>query len=455
MSSTYTGVPGNVSLGSAVQETIPGDGDARSASATNVGMQKLADYLEATRQVAILGSGLPLFEGFENATFPPAAPNGGWAAPSVNYGSDLAYQRDTSNPITGTASANRNSGQTASTNSSMSLTLCFDSPSRISFVLDLLCNASYGDHLDFYIDGVLTGKWSTVSNTVSSSGRWVSDPLREGKHTFDWRFVRGASGSVANEKARIDAVNVVPESIWMGDRANRILIEDDFDGPVPSVVTSWRWATITGTHAGTMAGSLNNPVFGAWDLNTAATAIGDEEGITLEQNQSGGSNSFSGWGTYMPFAEALISIPSLAGVAVEFGISAGGIPSNGGSFSGSAWIYDSTLGTDWRFRTGNAGTLTTNPTGITAVAATWTRLGLSVAQGLTNGNGALGMINGQSLPNTGGANHSGSTQNLPPTTGTANFLPYAVVYSRTAAAAKTVAIDYFKFLGQRAAGLIG
>jgi hypothetical protein len=45
----YTGVAGNVSLASAVQTTVPADGDADNAATFTVGMQKADDYLEALR----------------------------------------------------------------------------------------------------------------------------------------------------------------------------------------------------------------------------------------------------------------------------------------------------------------------------------------------------------------------------------------------------------------------
>jgi hypothetical protein len=50
LSTTYSGVPGNVSLGSVVQVTIPQDGvDTEGVASVNTPFQKIADYLEYLR----------------------------------------------------------------------------------------------------------------------------------------------------------------------------------------------------------------------------------------------------------------------------------------------------------------------------------------------------------------------------------------------------------------------
>lgn len=45
MSSTYTGTPGNVTPGAAVDVTIPADGDALNTASVNVALQEILDYI--------------------------------------------------------------------------------------------------------------------------------------------------------------------------------------------------------------------------------------------------------------------------------------------------------------------------------------------------------------------------------------------------------------------------
>jgi hypothetical protein len=52
LSTTYTGVPGNISALTPVTATIPADGDALSAASVNTPLQKLADYVAFLEQQA-------------------------------------------------------------------------------------------------------------------------------------------------------------------------------------------------------------------------------------------------------------------------------------------------------------------------------------------------------------------------------------------------------------------
>lgn len=403
--------------------------------------------------IAQLGIALPsaagYLQGFESGTFPPT--DGGsvaWTAPSVRFGSDLAYVRDTNNPITGSASANRPGAQSTNQNSSVGFDVFLLAPTRIAFIIDLLCNASFGDHFDFYIDGVLTAKWSTTTNATVSAGRFVSDVIREGYHTFDWRFVRGGSVSVASEKARLDAVNLIPESVW-SDSSNRIFAFDDmmYGGwGAPAFATPGMWSdTWLGGQGSETLGFPDAALSGGvTQITSRAVAIGD----AIQIWTANGSLT-AVQGTFFPFLEALINLPSITNMFAEFGVSDGVA---GAGTNAVKWVYDSAVGTDWRFKTIVGGVATTNPTGINAVAGTPIRLGITGCVGLTNGNGWLGMVNGQALAGAG-ANHMGSTQNLP---GAAVNRPYFLVGSRVGAAAKSMNIDWFKFMAQRSnAALIG
>jgi hypothetical protein len=418
--------------------TTPVDADTPNAASLQVSIQQLANRTAYLNAGSFSGK---IFEGFESATFPPATPAGFWSAPSVRFNTDVAYARDTVNPITGTASANRGAGQGANQSGSLGLSNVYlDSPSRISFVIDLLCNASFGDHLDFYIDGVLTAKWSTTTNATISAGRFVSDVLREGVHTFDWRFVRGASVSVASEKARIDAVNITPESVW-SDRPNRIYLDEDFLYNTGSTPTGWTAAL--GANPGSVAydTSPGTDRFGVVRVTSGAVGIGDQTTLSL----LGVNSSWCSAGNF-PFLEFWINLPALTNIAVDVGIMSSVLTDS------VTWRYDSSLGTDWKFRTSVGGVATTNPTGLVA-ATGWTRLALFGAAGLTNGNGWLGSINGQVAPGAG-ANHMGSTQNLVGSAVVAR--PVISVASRTVANGAIVYCDLLKVMSQRSnASLLG
>ena len=378
-------------------------------------------------------------QGFEPGLFPPNDGGGiQWSAPSYRFLSDVAFVRDTSNPIANLASANRPGSQSASTNSSMGFDVFLLAPSRIAFVLDLLCNNSFGDHLDFYVDGSLNGTWSTTGNTVPSSGRYVTTVLREGYHYFDWRFVRGAAISVANEKSRIDLVAVMPESSW-SDRYIKLQIDEDFI--VAGLIANGLWSSGNSGNAGTVApGTI--AAGGSLAVTSAAVAIGDWEVLNLNT----GLVIFPGVSPaqYAPFLDVGVYLPSVTQMFVEVGFWDG----NTNFQNYAAWVYDSNVGTDWRFKTVLANVATTNPTGIVALASGTTKLSLSAVAGLTNGNGWLGAINGSALPNTGGANHCGSTQNLPSSLVT---FPYVRVGSRIAAAAKAAQVDFIRMMAYRAA----
>ncbi len=419
---TLAGVTGaNVTTpSSGQQDTGWTVGQQGVSSYENWKSQNVYDWLS---QVALaLPSAAGFLQGFE-AGVPPTDQAGAWAAPSPRYGSDLAYQRDTVNPISGTASANRNSGQTANQNSSLGFDLFLLAPSRIAFVFDLLCNNSQGDHLDFFVDGVQVMKASTVANATVSAGRFVSDVLREGYHYFDWRFVRGASGSVASEKARVDLVGVTPESAWL-DRANRTIIDDDFFGYNAGLVTNGIWAAVNSGNAGTMVGGNSTLL----NITSASVAIGDWQALQVLT-----PSFFPGNSSGFPFAEALIGLATVVNCFAEFGFWDGTVN------NGAAWVYDSAVGTDWRFKTTVGGVTTTNPSGI--VPSGTQRLGVSGVGGLTNGNGWLGTINGQMIP-AAGANHQGSTSNNP---GSGLAIgPYIRVGSRVAAVGKALSLDYLR-----------
>jgi hypothetical protein len=243
---------------------------------------------------------LGFIEDFEVATFPPVATNS-WATPSVNFGSDSAWVRTTTNPITSTASASAPVPQALSTNSSLGLTITLLSPSRVSFLWAVNCNQNNGDHLDFYVDGVLTAQFSTqVSNTLIG-GRFMTDLIREGRHTFDWRFVRGGSASVGSEECKIDTVEIIPETFWQSDPGRLNFFDDCFGNATTNnnvaisatvdTTHSYPWVFNTSANTGIyfIGGNSggNFESMGAISIQSANVAAADWASMRLEGSGAG------------------------------------------------------------------------------------------------------------------------------------------------------------------------
>jgi len=428
VSTVYTGVGGNVSLASPVQITVPSDGDGDSAVSVNIPFQKGADYLEAFR----LSAGLS--EGFDSATFPPIT-TPGWTSPSSRFGSDLAWVRTTTGfqLLSGgtVAQAAAPSPQGTSTNSSLGLSALFFSPARLGFYFTVKCNITASDHLDFYVDGVLTAQWNCTATTAQATGRFHTDVLKEGVHTFDWRFVRGGSASIASEIAAIDMVEILPESKWY-DRGNRVEIYDEM--AYPATIGPF-WVASNSGNAGSIAGSPTGSVGqGLMQLTSAAVAIGDWEAAT-------GQIFVTPSGSFSAFFEANVLLPSLANVFAMFGIWAGG-PTAANMV---AWIYDSAIGANWILKMIDNATVTkVNEDSGIAAATQVTRLGLFPAINSSPSNLGLvsGMINGKAVPGAGKTMAGAVAGSLGAVT---NVQPFFLVGSRVAAAGKTLAVDTFLY----------
>jgi hypothetical protein len=442
LSTPYNANPANVSLGTAVQVTIPQDGvDTESVASINTPIQKSADYIEAIRS-ALSTSGAA--ETFDAATFPPTSMGGGWSAPSTRFGSDSAYVRDTGTPITGTASANRPGSQTASTTSSMGLSTFFLTPGRFIFEFKVTCNINAGDHLDLYIDGVLTGKWYSATGPTTEGGRYVSEILPAGAHTFDWRFVRGASASVGGEAAKIDNVQVVPDFLWLFDPARLYWIED-FVATANSLPPNWTAANNNG-NAGTInsygSGDLAaaaRVVVGLIEILNAATVIGDTQGIapTTGVMLSPGftPSALLLQPSVFPFVESVCGCVSLTSIYFSSGLSSAIGPGTTEPTTGTVTIaFDSAISANWLLRCG----ATDRDTGIAATVGLH-RFGLSVSP-----LGVIATIDGVSVPG------STTTFMSNPTVPAAGLLPHFQVASRTATGARKLIIDQIRVYANRA-----
>ena len=439
MSSTYNGNAGGVSLGSGVSITIPSDGDPDSAASVNVPFQKGADYLEAMR----LSPGLS--EGFDSVTFPPTT-TPGWTSPSARFGSDLAWVRTTTGfqLLSGgtVAQAAAPSPQGTSTNSSLGLSALLLSPSRVGFYFTVKCNITASDHLDFYVDGVLTAQWNCTATTAQVTGRFHTDVLKEGVHTFDWRFVRGGSASIASEIAAIDMVEILPESKWF-DRGTRIEIYDEM--AYPATIGPF-WVASNSGNAGSIAGLPTGSIGqGLMNMTAAAVAIGDWQAAT-------GQIFVVPSATFSAFFEANIILSSLANIFVMFGIWAGS-PTGANMV---AWLYDSSISANWILKAIDGATVTkvNEDSGVAAITQL-TRLGLFPAINSTSANLGLvsGMINGKAVPGAGKVMGGAAMGSLGAVT---NVQPFFLVGSRVAAAAKSWVIDSFRYLTIRnASGVTG
>jgi len=446
VSSVYSGNSGNVSIASTIQVTLPSDGDALNAASVNVVDQKQSDYLEAFRQMLVLGTGWPISEGFESTTFPPASPLNAWATPSPRFPTDLAWVRSTTNPIAGVASASAPVPQAINTNSSLGLTVAFASPSRVSFLFALNCNNNQGDHLDFYVDGVLTAQLTTQTSNTLVGSRFVSDPLREGAHTFDWRFVRGASASVGSEECKIDTVEIIPDETWRNDPARALFFDEGFVNNATTAIgantlVNPPWLLATGANAGSYGpGGTAVPVAaaGVFSLSSAAVAAADwasalahmPAGLLLAPAKT-------------PFVEARVGLGTLtANKILEIGLGDSGAPA-AGNFVGWAWDGSNGGASNWRWRGIVAGAATSVDSSVPPAASTYFRLGVSVAtvRGVT---GAVFTKDGKALPGPGVAPPLMAT-GIP----TIALSTLFRVRSVTAAALVQADMDWMRFLALR------
>jgi hypothetical protein len=423
----YSGAPGNITSASPTMN-VPVDGDSDSAATFTVGTQKVIDYLAAMTVWAGFS------EGFEATAFPPTA-TPGWTTPSARYGSDLAWVRSTSSPLFGSAHAAAPSPQGTTTNSSLGLSVLLTAPARVGFYFTVKCNTAASDHLDFYVDGVLFAQYNCTATTATVTGRYMSDPLTEGVHTFDWRFVRGGSASIAGEVAAIDQVQIIPESRW-GDQSTRVFIYDEF--AYPATIPASLWAATNSGNAGTFQGTFPSLGFGVAALTSSATAIGDWEACTAQFNVPVGGAGL------LCFLEGLLSV-TLANSFTMFGVWTGS--PTGANLS--AWVYDSSVSANWFLKSIDNGSTTrvNEDSGVAAVAGNQ-RLGLFPSNNPGTGPTGImsGMINGKAVPGAGKL--IGGVSGFP-LGSVNNCQPFFLSGSKTSAGARQATLDYFKCLGFR------
>jgi hypothetical protein len=444
----YTGVAANAPLSSATQATVPADGDNDNAATFTVGMQKIIDYIEALR-VGVSGA---FSEGFESATFPPVATST-WSTPSKNFGTDSAWVRTTTGPLVGTASASAPTPQTLSTNSSLGLSAFLASPSRLQFVFAVTCNANNGDHLDFFVDGVLTAQFSSTTGPAAVAGTFYTDCLREGLHTFDWRFVRGGSASVGSEKCLIDTVQIIPEGAWAEDPTlTRFYLNDDLpygfgiattttlNSPTGNMVGFWHF--LSSANLGNIQGDVNNGgvmTKGEVQFATANVAAGDFVKMLMNQRGASLGNAFTL--AKSVFTEWRISPINAwtANMVLETGV---GSSITATDFAG--WALDGSASTtNWRWRTRTSGGVaTTLDPGVVASSLTYVRLGVitSTVGGISS---AIFLKDGKALPGAASIPPISIT-NLPTT-----VLPQTEIRSVTVAATVTALADWCKCLALR------
>jgi hypothetical protein len=377
-------------------------------------------------------------ESFESATFPPVDPVGAWSAPSSRIGT-LAYARDTSTPISGTASANRPAGQGTNTTSSLGLDFYAPAPFRIAFSFNVICNPNS----DFFSAELNRGKsWAqtllkvsstgTSGSPVAAKGLFLSAPIPPGKHTLDFSFARAALSAVTGEAAKLDDVMIIPESQWL-DRTSKILFEDDFHGYSGGLVANGPWTLSNSGNAGSASGQILAGVAGVptgmLGVQSAAIAANDWEALSL-----GLSAAQFGGGVFqrLPYLEAWIVPDQLANIFFEVGLW------DGTTNNLVAWLYDTLLGTTLRLRSTSGGVSTTVDTGITP-SGFMDSLALQFSS-----YGLVGMYNKAAQAAAGVFGVTVNT-NLP----SVQLQPYVRVGSRTAAGARKLYLDYFKYLGLR------
>lgn len=352
----------------------------------------------------------PVSEGFEVAV-PPATPALAWTAPSSRYGSDLAYQRSTTSPLVGTASAQRNSSQTHSQNSSLGLNVYLPEPGRLAFLFKVLSEDNF-DFLRGYLDGV---EKLRMSGATARAGRFVTDVLAPGRHTFDWRFTKDGTTTEAGETAQVDTVETWLESRWLDAQRYLFLLEDFFGN------FTARWSAFSaggGSSVAMVAGAG-----GIADLATGAST-NDEAGIQLGAlGQIALANE--------PALEFRLKLSSTASVRAEFGLW------DGTTNNRICWIFDSSVSANWYVRAESGGVSTQVDTGIAADT--------SYHRYLLTGHtlGIVGTQDGAAVQ-AGTAQAFSAVANVP----TGNLRPYAKIVTLTTAA-KTLSLDYVRVAGLR------
>lgn len=285
-------MPANITDDPTVFPTVtnPIDADTLNAASIAATTQELANrtaYLNSRVQIG------QLLEGFEGATFPPQGVPGTWTSPSKRYLSDSAFTR-TTNPtpasvLTGSASA-LGSG---SSDTSLGLDFYVEAPSRMTFLfMEVIDTSSTGAKLQFYIDGVLTANLGSPNTNTQTSGKWVSDILPRGLHTFDWRFIPNQPADFV----LLDHVTITPESMWLEDIGSRFWLWDDFFAPAVSNLFS----TSHGSNAGTAVQADSELT-----LSSAGTANGDYEALSMNVQSVGVGNTAA----YETYAELGFFIP--------------------------------------------------------------------------------------------------------------------------------------------------
>jgi hypothetical protein len=372
-------------------------------------------------------------EGFEGATFPPST-TPGWSAPSARFASDSAWVRSTSTPIIGAASASAPTPQALSTNSSMGLETYLVTPARCAFVFKLKGNpgatAPVTDYLNFYVDGVLHAQFQSRTGPTSEWGRFVSDVLREGPHTFDWRWIRGSPASVASEECKVDKVEVVSEAAYTSDLASRgYFFSDMIDNAGTSGVPIGLMIWTAGGGGGLAAISSNTAGTMSWgqvrlSVNSSLSTPTTDQSVLSHNNQVSGF-SF-GW---LPFTAGDVYMESrimldngVAGATPAYGGGAVGVGINpqsapfylpiGGVGNGNWIFYDYTLGNTWRIFVNGTSSVTLD-TGIVVPSRAWTRLGVSWSSPGALGPSAVFTVDGKAVPGAAGKFISASIAGMP------------------------------------------
>ena len=412
--------------------TSPAGSEVPNAASLQTSVQQLANRTAYLKSLGFLGQ---IKEGFESTTFPPPTPAGAWSAPSIRYPTDAAYVRDTSNPLFGSASANYPAAQATNSFSSLGFTgIYFATPSRVAFLFDVLGNSgSNRDVLNFYIDGVQVAAFASTDGVTRVSGRYMSAILREGFHNLDWRWSRGPNSAVSGSKARIDDVEVLPESVW-GDRLNgRISYIEEFRG-----TSAGLWTASNSGNAGTVTyGSSAGQNLSGMVLTSAAVAVGDWEAITFN-----GDALINGANGACLFLETTLLLPNvISGMFCELGFWAG--PTNTGWYV--SLVYDSSVATTWFLKVSENGTSTSYNTGITALNASWINFSLSyTGYNQVNFPGVVATIANLAVAPAGASSYSFACGSNYPFT--KSVTPYFRVGSRTSAAAKTITVDFARYL---------
>jgi hypothetical protein len=189
----------------------------------------------------------PPDENFETGTFTGLP----WT-----FNGDLPWTIDSENPFNGLFCAK--SGMIGDNqSSSISLQLDINAVFSVSISFYKMISSGFGDKLQFLIDGIVVDDWSGL--TAYSQETYT---VTAGLHTFEWKYIKDASGSSGDDCAWIDYIYFPPLSdpeVFAGDDAS---VCEGIDYTLSGQAVNYSYLEWTTSGSGTFDDpAILNPVY--------------------------------------------------------------------------------------------------------------------------------------------------------------------------------------------------